>query len=74
MAAEPKRKEPDIPTPRPMSEFDPTQRAFVHDKFNNTVLDWRPEWAVHYREYGIFGPDGKVLWDGRILDGWRPSA
>jgi hypothetical protein len=57
---------------RPMLEFDPTQPALVHDKLNEKVLDWKPEWAVHYREYAIFEPDGKVEWDGRILDGWRP--
>jgi hypothetical protein len=57
---------------RPMSEFDPTHPAFVHDELNNKVLDWKPEWAANYREHAIFEPNGKVGWDGLILDGWRP--
>jgi hypothetical protein len=57
---------------RPMSEFDPTRPAFVHDALNNKILDWEPEWAAHYREHAIFDVEGTVGWDGRILVGWRP--
>jgi hypothetical protein len=38
---------------RPMSEFDPTREAFVHDKLNDRVLRWEPEWAAHYQEHAI---------------------
>jgi hypothetical protein len=55
-----------------MSEFDPTRAAFVHDELNNKVIDWKPEWAAHYREHAIPEPAGKVGWDGLSLDGWRP--
>jgi hypothetical protein len=57
---------------RPMTEFDPTKQAFLHDKLNDKVLDWKSEWAEHYRQYAIFESNGNVGWDGLILDGWRP--
>jgi hypothetical protein len=55
---------------RPMSEFDPTRPAFVHDELNDKVIEWQPDWAEHYREHAILEGD-KVGWDGLILDGWR---
>ena len=57
---------------RPMSAFDPTRRAFVHDKLNRRIIEWKPEWADNYREYALVQPNGTVEWDGFILDGWRP--
>jgi hypothetical protein len=57
---------------RPMTAFDPTRPAFIHDKLNRRAIDWKREWASHYREYALVQPDGTVEWDGRILDGWRP--
>jgi hypothetical protein len=59
---------------RPMSEFDPTREAFVHDKVNDRVLRWEPEWAAHYQEHAITKHTGRVGWDGLILDGWQPGC
>jgi hypothetical protein len=25
----------------------------VHDALNDTTFEWKPEWAVNYREYAI---------------------
>ena len=57
---------------RPMSEFDPTRPAFVHDELNDRTFEWKPEWAASYREHAIEDRGGKIGWDGLILDGWRP--
>ena len=56
----------------PMAAFNPDRRAFVHDESNDRAFIWKPEWASHYREYATVEPDGKVEWDGLILNGWRP--
>jgi hypothetical protein len=56
------------------SEFDPTHPAFVHDELNDRVINRGLEWAEHYRKHAIFEPNGKVGWDGLILDGWRPAV
>jgi hypothetical protein len=57
---------------RPMSSFNPENRAFMHDQSNDQEFIWDPEWASHYREYATMEPDGKVEWVGLVLDGWRP--
>jgi hypothetical protein len=31
---------------RPMSEFDPTKPAMVHDKLSGKDLAWQPEWTI----------------------------
>ena len=36
---------------RPMSEFDPSKPALVHDELNRTTFEWEPErWAESYRQ------------------------
>jgi hypothetical protein len=59
---------------RPMSAFNPEMRAFIHDERSNRMLEWKPEWASHYREWAFLHPNGKIEWRGLFLDGWRPSA
>ncbi len=54
----------------PMNTFDPTRPATVHDRLNDKTIEWKPEWAEHYREHAIV--DGETVgWDGLILDGWH---
>jgi hypothetical protein len=55
---------------RPMSEFEPAQRAMVHDKLTGEKLAWQPEWAEHYREHKVLEGHGVIGWDGLLLDGW----
>jgi hypothetical protein len=55
-----------------MSEFNPTQPALVHDELNDIIIEWKPEWAEHFREHAIMEASGKVGWDGLILDWWKP--
>jgi hypothetical protein len=58
---------------RPMSEFDPTKPALVHDGLNDNTFEWKPEWAEDFRKAAAteFNP-GVINWDGLLLDGWRP--
>ncbi len=54
---------------RPMSEFDPTKQAMVHDKLSGKEFQWQPEWAEHYREHRVLEGRGVIGWDGLLLDG-----
>lgn len=61
----------------PMSGFDPSRPALVHDRLNDRTIDWQPErYLEHFRRYAHldFDPEkGLAEWDGLLLDGWRPS-
>jgi hypothetical protein len=60
---------------RPMSEFDPSKPAMVHDRLNDETFEWVPEkHQADYERYASeFGP-GVIDWDGLLLDGWRPLS
>jgi hypothetical protein len=58
---------------RPMSEFDPSKPALVHDQLNDHTFEWQPErWAGEYRQYAEEWRPGVVNWDSLLLDGWQP--
>jgi|ERR1700739_980285 hypothetical protein len=61
-------------TMNPMSTFNPAQPCRVHDEVNNKFLEWKPEWAAHYREHADKRSDGIIAWDGYLLDGWSEIA
>src|SRR4029450_9408033 len=70
------RKKPDESGPgwRPMSEFDPSKPALVHDRLNDQTIDWEPErhgtdYKAGHRNFG----DGVIEWDGLLLDRWKPQ-
>jgi len=57
---------------RPMSEFDPSQPAMVHDQLNDRTFRWDPDWKQHFAEHHMESHNpGVVEWDGLLLDGWR---
>src|SRR4029453_9900643 len=64
-----------MPDWRPMTEFDPSKPALVHDKLNDQVIDWEPE--RHGKDYKDghcdFG-NGVIEWDGLPLDRWKPAV
>ncbi len=62
---------PDLPNPQPMSTFDPSQPADVHDQLNDRVFRWKPEWASTWLYRSDHAP-GVVEWEGLLLDGWAP--
>ena len=40
------------PALRPMSEFDPSKPALVHDQLNDDTFEWLPEkYREHYERY-----------------------
>lgn len=59
---------------RPMSEFDPTRPALVHDQLNDQTFRWDSE--RHGRDWQRSEPtpwrSGVIEWDGLLLDGWMP--
>ena len=58
---------------RPISEFDPSRPAMVHDQLNDMTFHWRPEeYRDHYERYARDHAPGIVEWDGLLLDGWWP--
>jgi hypothetical protein len=59
---------------RPMSEFDPSKRALVHDRLNDEIFEWVPERHIPYWELVKEAEPGVIAWDGLLLDGWRPIA
>jgi hypothetical protein len=45
---------------RPMSEFDPSKPALVHDQLSGKVIDWRPElYLQHFRQDAALDFDPK---------------
>jgi len=54
-----------------MSEFDPPQRAIVHDVITDKTFPWRPElFLENYKRFAEADGAGMVAWDGMLLDGW----
>jgi hypothetical protein len=54
-----------------MKNFDPDRPCRVHDGLNDEFLNWKPEWAPHYREFAAEHGEGVIAWDGFLLDGWE---
>ena len=54
-----------------MSTFDPDKPAYLHDRLNEEVLEWRPEDAQRWREHAVPHVEGVITWDGLLIDGWR---
>jgi hypothetical protein len=55
---------------RPMSEFDPTEPAMVHDALNDRILAWSPDFEWSFAEYAREDAPGVINFDGLLLDGW----
>jgi hypothetical protein len=36
-----------------------------------SFLNWKPEWAPHYREFAAEHGEDVIAWDGYFLDGWE---
>jgi hypothetical protein len=57
---------------RPMTQFDPSRPALVHDRLNAKTFEWSPEWRASFERYKRDAGLGVVSWDGLLLDGWAP--
>jgi hypothetical protein len=67
--------QPDLPSAPPshllpMSEFDPSQPAILHDRRSDSIETWTGEEAADYIKNSQARPDGTVEWSGLIFDGW----
>jgi hypothetical protein len=63
-------KPPPPPGLRPMSDFDPSEPAILHDRLSDTIEPWTGEEADDYRKHSIVHADGAVEWGGFMFDGW----
>lgn len=59
---------------KPMSEFDPTEPAMIHDARNDRVLAWSPDLQESYHRHARAVAPGVVAFDGLLLDGWMDDA
>lgn len=59
---------------RPMSDFDPSQRCWLHEALNDVTFAWWPSWRDDYLLHADIGrhAEGIVNWQGLLLDGWLP--
>ena len=57
---------------KPMSEFDPSQPALLHDALNDRTIAWDPEFVLRFRQWAIPLGARMVGYDGIFLDGWMP--
>lgn len=55
---------------RPMSSFDPTGPAILHDRKDDRIVTWTGEHAADFRQWSVPLEDGSVEWRGNIFDGW----
>lgn len=58
------------PLCRPMSEFDPSEPAMVHDLRRDRMLPWSPAFQRSYERTARELESGVVDYDGLLLDGW----
>ena len=65
-----REKEAALQALKPMTTFDPSQPAILHDRFTDKIETWTGEDAADYHENALAGPDGTVEWRGFVFDGW----
>jgi hypothetical protein len=57
---------------KPMSEFDPSEPALLHDALNDRTIPWSPDFQPSFEKLAIPLGSRMVGYDGLILDGWLP--
>jgi hypothetical protein len=55
---------------KPMSTFNPSQPALLHDQLNDDTFAWTGEQADHWRQHAKEASEGVIGWDGCLIDGW----
>ena len=58
----------------PMSEFDPSEPAFLHDAERNRAIPWSPDFQRLFEQEARVVAPGLVSFDGLLLDGWTEAA
>jgi hypothetical protein len=58
---------------KPMSEFDPSEPAVLHEVLSDRIVAWSPDWRSSFEKNAWpYGP-GVVVYDGLVFDGWRTA-
>ena len=57
-----------LPHPQPMSSFDPSRAALLHERRHGQVMVWDPECAEEWRRKAVRHAES-VHWKGYIFDG-----
>jgi len=55
---------------RPMSCFNPSEPAILHDRVRDAIETWTGGDETEYRKNARELPDGAVAWRGFVFDGW----
>lgn len=58
------------PPLKPMSSFDPSMPALLHDQLNDAMVPWTGEQAEHWRQHTSAYRGNMIEWDGSLYDGW----
>lgn len=53
-----------------MKDFDPTQPALLHDALTGRMVTWNWERAEDFRRLALVQPDGRVIFEDQLFDGW----
>ena len=59
-----------LPPWRPMSEFDPSKPAILHDKLNDKEIEWSGD-ADEWRRCAVQHTESVISFDGYLIDRWR---
>ena len=57
-------------TLHPMSTFDPSQPAVLHERRSDRIVTWTGDYADNFRLNRLLNDDGSMEWDGQVYDGW----
>jgi hypothetical protein len=67
---------PVLANPQPMTTFDPSKVALLHESVNDEVIEWNPERADEWHR-ATHPHRESVHWNGLIFDAWsevQPGA
>jgi hypothetical protein len=67
---------PTLANPQPMTAFDPSKVALLHESVNDQVMEWNPERADEWR-WAAHPHCESVHWNGYVFDAWselQPGA
>lgn len=59
-----------LPPWRPMSEFDPSRPAVLHDAVNDIEIEWSGD-ADEWRRVTLQHTENVISFDGYLIDRWR---
>ncbi|MCK1639154.1 hypothetical protein IVA95_16470 [Bradyrhizobium sp. 157] len=58
------------PTMHPMTGFNPSEPAVLHDRASDQIITWTGDEADDFRRSSRARDDGTVVWRQYVFDGW----